>query len=372
MSSVRSIVFHDECVFPGGGERVASAAAAALKARIITGSHKPEAFPGDFFGNIAIEDLGALENPFSRLPFAKTLLMWRAFSALPQLSALPQQSPGLSLFSGNFAPLAVHRVEGPTIFYCHTPPRPVFDLKEYYARRAPLLIRPAHRLLMHSYRKAYVAAVQKMDLVLANSKNVAHRLRSFLGIDAQVLYPPCDTKSFVWKGQEDFYLSTARVDTLKRVDLVVEAFLQMPKKRLLVASGGCELEGLKKKAAHASNVSFTGWLDEDRLRDLMGRCTATLYIPKDEDFGISPLESMAAGKPVIAVQEGGLKETVMDGETGVLVPAEAKTADIVDAVEYLTPERARAMRSACEERAAQFAADIFREKLRAYAGAVIG
>ena len=98
------------------------------------------------------------------------------------------------------------------------------------------------------------------------------------------------------------------------MDLIVKAFKKMPDKRLVVVSGGADMPGIKQIAEESPNIEVLGWISEARLCDLMGRCIATIYIPRDEDFGISPVESMAAGKPVIGVQEGGLLETVGGGE----------------------------------------------------------
>ena len=142
---------------------------------------------------------------------------------------------------------------------------------------------------------------------------------------------------------------------------------------------------IKRMTEKAQNIDVLGWVDDEKLRDLMGRCIATIYIPRDEDFGISPVESMAAGKPVIGVQEGGLLETVggsrgekaedrgqgsavgkglMITDCGVLVPKEPKMEDVVEAVEWMTPKRVLAMRGSCEERAKRFDTALFIQKMR--------
>jgi glycosyltransferase involved in cell wall biosynthesis len=92
---------------------------------------------------------------------------------------------------------------------------------------------------------------------------------------------------------------------------------------------------------------------------LLGECLATIYIPKDEDFGMTPIESMAAGKPVIGVREGGLKETIQHGETGILVPADPDIEDIVQAVSQLDRRKAKNMREACQARAKRFDVTVF-------------
>ena len=269
------------------------------------------------------------------------------------------------IFSGSVAPLAVkHRGSGGNILYCHTPPRFIYDLKDHYLSSIPLWQRPLLSALIAYLRPKYEASISKMDLLIANSVNVQRRIKHFLGRDSIVVYPPCHVDKYTWVSQQDFYLSTARVEPYKRVRLIVEAFMQMPDKKLVVASGGSDLASLHELAKGYNNIEFTGWCEEQQLHDLMGNCVATLYLPMDEDFGISPVESMAAGKPVIGVNEGGVQETVIDGPTGILCPADPSVEDIVASINTMSPEYALALRNNCEQRAALFSADIFVDKMK--------
>ena len=273
------------------------------------------------------------------------------------------------LYSGTNAPLAVHNHPGGrNILYCHTVPRFVYDLRDYYLGRYPFWLRPALRALMAYVQPRYEAAIAKMDLIVVNSENVRGRVRRYLGRESVVVHPPVDVDRFRWRSQGDYYLSTARLEPFKRVDLVVEAFRRLPHRKLVVASGGSELRRLRELAAGARNIEFADWLDDAALVDLVARCIATVYVARDEDFGMSPVESMAAGKPVIGVAEGGLLETVIDGETGVLAPADPRVEDLVAAIESLPPPRALAMREACERRAAQFSRERFLERMREVLG----
>ncbi len=156
-----------------------------------------------------------------------------------------------------------------------------------------------------------------MHVIVANSENVQRRIKRYLGHDSIVVYPPIDTESFVWGEPQGYYLSTARLTPLKRVATIVEAFVRMPDRQLVVASGGEDEAALRRVAPRGhSNIRFTGWTDEAQLRSLISGAIATIYIPVDEDFGMSPVESMAAGKPVIGVAEGGLLETIVPGRDG--------------------------------------------------------
>jgi glycosyltransferase involved in cell wall biosynthesis len=204
-----------------------------------------------------------------------------------------------------------------------------------------------------------------MDVVLANSENVRRRLARDVGVDARVVYPPVDVAGYRWLGDEGYFLSTGRLEPLKRVDRLIAAFSGMPDQRLVVTSGGSELPRLKALAAGAPNIHFTGWLDPAELARWMGEARATLYIPVDEDFGMSPVESMAAGKPVIGVAEGGLLETVVDGETGVLLDPACEVDEVREAVRGMTAARASEMRGAAEARAQDFSEPRFLEAMQA-------
>jgi glycosyltransferase involved in cell wall biosynthesis len=211
-------------------------------------------------------------------------------------------------------------------------------------------------------------ALARMSNVIANSENVRRRLAKYLRLDATVIYPPCDVDAYRWLGRGEFYLSTARLEPYKRVDLVVDAFRQMPNKSLVVVSGGSALPELKWRASGCGNIHFAGWVDEANLRRLMGNAIATLYLPRDEDFGLSPVESMAAGKPVIGVAEGGLIETVVHEETGILLSPEPKVEAIIAAVSKLDSERALGMRVACEQRARLFSRQRFLDQMQVLVG----
>jgi glycosyltransferase involved in cell wall biosynthesis len=118
---------------------------------------------------------------------------------------------------------------------------------------------------------------------------------------------------------------------------------------------------LKKQHLHAH---FTGWVNDQQLADLVGNAIATIYLPINEDFGISPVESMAAGKPVIGVAEGGLLETVIDKQTGILISA-VDHLRIIEAVSDLSSKQAQTMRHDCEQQAQQFSKERFLQQMGA-------
>lgn len=272
---------------------------------------------------------------------------------------------GPVIYSGSNAVTAVHNHPGGcNIHYCHTIPRFAYDMRDYYRNTVPVWQQPLFDMLVQLVRLTYSRAVRRMDVTLVNSENVRRRLKHFLGHDAEVVHPPVETGRFRRIEDGDFYLSTARLESYKRVSLIIDAFRRLPDRKLVVASSGSQEAALREQARGAHNISFTGWISDEALRDLMGRCLATVYMPIDEDFGISPVESMAAGKPVIGAAEGGILETVVDGETGCL--CDPDTEALTEAVIRLDRRRALSMRESCELRAKLFDRSIFIDSLSRY------
>jgi len=191
------------------------------------------------------------------------------------------------------------------IYYCHTPPRYLYDLHDLYLKKVPKAMRWAFKIACNIFRSMYESDIKKMDLVLTNSKNTQARLKNFLGIESQVLYPPVQLGEFVYIETKDYYLSFARLADAKRVDKIVLAFQKMPDKKLLVVYGenDPQREKIFTLAEGYENISFVTFPGNIGFKECVGKAIATIYIPVDEDFGMSPVESMSAGKPVIGVAE---------------------------------------------------------------------
>ncbi len=350
-------IVHDLFTIRGGGERLVLELVRGLGCDLTTGDITKDSFP--------LEKLpGAITNLRANTiwPGLKTWRLARAFT---------RKTSHLSnyysvLYSGVAAPLAIaHHDNGRNVFYCHTPPRFLYDKQDHYLKQLPPPARWVLRALNHWFRPRYEKAVQRMDLVVANSRNIQARIQHYLGRDAVVVHPPCHIQKIQRSTTSgNFYLSTARLDPLKRVDVIVRAFMRMPDKRLVVASGGSELKTLKKMAAGFSNIHFTGWLPEEKYIRLLNECLATIYLPKDEDFGMSPVESMAAGKPVFCSDHGGLLETVLHNETGFYIDETRLEEALIEAIQSHSPEKLRNMASACHRQARRFDLDIFIQRMR--------
>ena len=162
------------------------------------------------------------------------------------------------------------------------------------------------------------------------------------------------------------WLAVSRISHEKRVDLLVETFRRLPHEKLLVVGGaqlGVSAERFIRSLNPPANVEFLGEIPEPRLRELYATCRGLVATSRDEDFGLAPLEAMASGKVVIAVNDGGYRESIVDGETGWLVPPTAES--IAKAIARGTPDLLGRMRSACEKRARSFDSALFVERMRA-------
>ncbi len=216
------------------------------------------------------------------------------------------------------------------VCYCHTPPR-FFWMPDSYLENeiAHPLLRRFVRMLMPLFRWSDRRQSRKIDLFLANSRNVQERIRQCYHRDSIVVYPPVDVERFqVSDRTEDFYLIVSRLVAYKRIDLAVRAFTESGKKLVIIGDGP---DRDRLEAMAGSNVSFLGRAPDEVVTKSMATCRAYVF-PGCEDFGITPVEAQACGKPVIAFRAGGALETVIENETGVFFD-QPEAASLVEAVE---------------------------------------
>jgi len=355
---MKIIVLHDYFESLEGGGRLSSLTAQHLPADIAYGFARQCHI---FLNNIPTQhNLHA----YTKLPLWRQFKLSQAFSR----RAIFLKNYDVALYSGFYTPLAIKHSRGYNMFYCHTPPRFIYDQRDFYLKRLSPFLRPLLKSFIDYLQPRYESAIDSMDKIVTNSNNVQQRIKYYLNKESLIIHPPCETRRFRWKGQQDYYLSTARLDPLKRVDKIISAFLKMPNKQLVITSEGSELSYLKKLAHGATNIRFTGAVSDEKLAELIAYATAIIYIAKEEDFGMSPLEAMAAGKAVIGVAEGGLLETIIPNETGLLIKSSENDIEFIDkiceAVNKMTANYTLKLRIACEHQAKQFDTRIFIEKMR--------
>lgn len=201
------------------------------------------------------------------------------------------------------------------VCYCHTPPRYFWNPDEYLENEiSNPLLRGFVRMLVPLFRKSDRRQSRKIDLFLANSKNVQERISRCYGRDSVVVYPPVDVNRFqVSDRSEDFFLIVSRLVGYKRIDLAVKAFTETGRK-LVIIGDGPDRKRLESMAG--PNVKFLGRAPNETVTEMMATCRGFVF-PGCEDFGITPVEAQACGKPVVAFRGGGALETVVEKETGV-------------------------------------------------------
>ena len=252
----------------------------------------------------------------SKLPRARRFYQW--YTPLMPLALEQLDLSGYDLVISSEAGPAKGVIPAPGavhVCYCHSPMRYIWDMRHEYLRGAGLLKRMAASLAGHYLRMWDVQSAARVDEFAANSQFVRGRIRRYYGRDSVVIHPPVDVERFGRSAErEDFHLLAGQLVQYKRPDIAVDAFVKSGK-RLVVIGEGEALGGLRRRAANAPNITFLGWQPDAVLEDHLARCRALVF-PGVEDFGILPVEAMAAGTPVIAYRAGGALETIVDGVTG--------------------------------------------------------
>ena len=201
------------------------------------------------------------------------------------------------------------------ICYCHTPIRYAWDLRDEYLSQMGSIKRTIARPILKYIRNWDLKTSNNPTHYIANSENVAERIQRLYNRNATVIYPPVDTENFTYQEKKsDYYLTSARLVPYKKVNLIVEAFSQLPNQKLIVSGDGPQLEHLKTIAG--PNVSFAGFLERKDLISHIQNAKAFI-LAAEEDFGITSVEAQSCGTPVIALNKGGYKETVVSQKTGV-------------------------------------------------------
>lgn len=294
-------------------------------------------------------------------PFAKT-----KHEAYPWLTPLAFESFDLTGFdvvisvTSAGAKGIITRPETLHICYCLTPTRYLWSgYKDYFRNK---IFRFLTKPIVGYLRYWDKIAAQRPDIYLAISKNVATRIKKYYGKKAEVVYPPIDTKQ--WKMEngkqktEAYFLLVSRLDFgYKRVDLAIEAFnkLGLP---LKIIGVGSELGRLKKMAKR--NIEFLGQLTDRELLSYYQKCQALIF-PQEEDFGLTPLEVQACGRPVIAYQAGGALESVIEGVSGRFFYPQTKEA-LVGTVKKFKPENFDSVN--CRKNAIKFDKKLFKQKIK--------
>ncbi|MBP7057037.1 glycosyltransferase [Candidatus Gracilibacteria bacterium] len=351
---MKTAIIHDYFLSKSGGDRLVVFLAENLPADIVTWFTTDKTFD---LSHLQVQRLGRPILMYGVRHFWQNILFRFGTKFLNQYDVV--------IFSGNSIS-AVGNVKGKKVLYCHTPPRYAYDQLENYLKRFPAFMRPFVRIGIKIIQHSYEKNLRKMDVVVANSATVAKRLKDYFDMTVPVVYPACDivTTKFTPRAPQDYFISWARLEPMKRIDVVIEAFKQRPDKKILIASHGSLKDKLVEQAKGYPNIQFVGLISDAELSDHLSHALASIYIPVNEDFGMTPIESMAAGTPTIGVREGGLLETIDHLKNGYLCPANPTVTDIIAAIDTFTPELSASMEQACRENAKRFSKETFLREMK--------
>lgn len=256
------------------------------------------------------------------------------------------------------------------ISYVHSPIRYAWDLQHQYLFEAGLdkgMKGFLAKWILHKVRMWDYRTANGVDHFIANSKFISRRIKKVYGRDADVIYPPVDVDRFTLNENKDnYYFTASRLVPYKRIDLIVEAFSQMPEKKLVVIGDGSEMQKIKSKAS--TNIEILGYQPNYVMEEHMRNAKAFVFAA-EEDFGITPVEAQACGTPVIAFGKGGALETIrpygVKDPTGVFFD-EQSVASIVETVKRFEKVNDYIDPVFCRNNSLRFSNDRFRLELQDY------
>lgn len=360
--NLKIAVVHDHLGFCGGGERTALIMAHNLGADFITAHAHAHTFP-EYQARLGSGLKILADSVISARVLRFFWLRWQFFKNRKML-----ENYDVLIASSQAATEAVAFYAKPQalkIVYTHTTPRRVFDMYAQSKAAYPLYLRPFYALFARFWKFLYLKAISRLDINIANSQNILKRIKAHTKMDAQyTVWPPIIADKFKFIESGDYFLSYGRLDEAKRIELITEAFREMPDKKLIITSGGPRFNRVKELAAGCENIKVLGWVDDEKLFDLVGRARALVYIPCEEDAGMTHLEGNTAGKPYLGVREGGLIESTIENETGILIPARPTKADVIAAANQMTADWCRSKKDKCIAHAKQYQEQNFSARLR--------
>jgi glycosyltransferase involved in cell wall biosynthesis len=353
--NMKTAIFHDYFGAIGGGEKLVLMLAKNINADVITTDLNLESIKKMGYSDIHIISLGNT----SKVPPLKQISASFLFATCDF-----SEKYDFFIFSGNWAYFAAKKHK-PNLYYCHTPTRAFYDLYDTFLMRQSFFVSVFFRIWVRLHRPVSEYYLSHVCKIATNSKNTLQRINKYFHRNAEVIYPPVETAKFTSKEYGDFWLSVNRLYPEKRVELQIDAFREMPEEKLIIVGGYSEGDHAKSYAKNVinnlpDNVKVVGEVSEVELLDLYSHCKGLICTAMDEDFGMTPVEAMASGKPVVAVNEGGFKETVTE-KTGILINADVPS--VIEAVKFISCEP-ESYRDACLEQARRFDLSIFSQRIK--------
>ena len=334
---MRVALIHDHLAQDGGAEKVLQAFAemfpqAPIYTLLSDRDNVEKNYPGRKIDTSIIQKLpGGVKHYQWYMPF---MPMAVEFFDLSQFDLVLSDS-------ASFAKGVITRPETLHIDYCHAPTRYLWSDTHQYINELKYnkFFKKIISLVLNYIRLWDRSAADRVDVFITNSETVRRRVQKYYRRESTVIYPPVAVDFYNLSPAhfdaklkaENYFLIGCRLAPYKRVDIAIAAFKRMPEKKLKVFGSGVDSERLKKIAAGASNIEFLGRVNNASLAKLYRNTLAFIH-PQEEDFGITVVEAMACGTPVIAYRKGGALETIIENQTGIFF-TEQTSAAVKKAVE---------------------------------------
>lgn len=263
--------------------------------------------------------------------------------------------------TGAYFPNAVKKGKAKLISYTHTPPRYLYGYKTAREWKRNIVMKIGGEVAGHFMRIVDYNASKNVDQFIANSEEVKHRIEKFYRRDAVVVNPPVDiTHSTTSSNKKEYYLTGGRLARAKGTDIIIEAFNKNGLPLKIFGKGFAGFEEELREKAH-KNIEFVGEVEDSKKFNLMAGAKAFIFASFDEDFGITPVEAMSVGCPVISHKSGGVQETILDKKTGVFY--EPNTAEAINtAIKEFT--KLKITSEACITQAEKFSKEHFVKRIK--------
>ncbi len=360
-------IFHNFLDNIGGAEIVTLIIARELNADIYTTNIDYEKIKKMGFESISVKSIGKIPlNAPLRQQFAL-----RKFRRLNLNKNKKKKKYDFFIIAGDWAMSGAVNNK-PNLWYVHSPIREIWDLYEY--TRNNMVPKPL-RLIFDVWakynrhlNKKYIKHAQK---IVCNSKNTQARVKKYLKRNALVINPPIETTQYKNQKSKNYWLSVNRLITHKRIDIQMKAFSKLPTEKLIIVGSYEQSRHFKAYANYIKkikpkNVEIKSWIAYKELIELYANCKGFITTVNDEDFGMTPIEAMASGKPVIAGNEGGYKETIINNKTGILIDNidSDKLAKSIKKISKELKSNPEKYKNSCIKRAKQFDTKEFIKKIK--------
>ncbi len=349
-------IFHNYMDQIGGAEKLVLMLAKKLKADVITTNINKDQINKFGFREVTVKSIGQVPKSWPKRQ-KKTIKLFKKIDLTNKYDAF--------LISGEWA-LAGAKKNQPSVWYVHSLPKYIWDFYHENLNKRKLLKRKIKfKFYAFKFKKFIKKYAFSPKIVIGNSNYTQRKLIRNLKRDSILIYPPVNNKQYSFKKYGDFWLSVNRITKDKRIEPQLKTFSLLPDQNLKIV-GSPEnkkesikyFQNLKNKAP--SNIEFLGDIGKKELKKLYSNCRGLIATAKNEDFGLTPIEAMASGKPVVAVNKGGYKETI-NKQVGILTkPRDYKLAEAIKIISQ-NPGK---YKNNCLKKSQKYSLNNFTKKIR--------